>query len=727
MAGTKRSIDSGEKGPSKKTKFTTAKSAPGKTGTKRTWANDDTSSKLKEREGDATAADAEQSTKAKSNYRPQLHKNSSKPESYLSGKLQNVWLCLSGSDMLIHCIEVTGSTSREAHAKQKQLAYERKAAKPNADSIQRSKKIWERLRRKSHVPKDERDQLVKELFEIISGRVTEFVFKHDSVRVIQCALKYATPAQKKQIAIELKGHYRELAESKYAKFLIAKMVTEDDEVRDAVVEEFYGHVKRLIRHPEASWIVDDIYRTIASKQQKAIMLREWYGPEFVVFAKAKGNSENVTADLSEILAQSPEKRNPIMQHLKEMTNQLVQKKTTGFTILHDALLQYFLNCKPDSPEVTEFLDMLRDDEEGDCYKNLAFTKSGSRLVCLSLAYGSSKDRRGILKFFKTHIKLLASDVYGHNVLLTAYDTIDDTVMSAKAIFPELLNKDLDSEAREQDLMSQAEHLTARIPLLYLMSPEAPKWLITDDTAAIIKEVREIRTTTSKKDPETRRTELLKSISQPLLDLVASQANFLARSSFGCQFITEVLFGAIGDAQPALSSLAKLGSDESEENAQVLNTPAVGRMLKALVQGGRFDKTTKSIVKTEPALKFHELLYEQVNARGEEEIVNWANSPNSFVVVAMLEADDFEQKNELLRKLTHRKDSLNTEVAGARIILEKLTGAIDESKKQGEAKGEDKKSKKKTRKSDAEAQVGEEEELSKETAGEKRSKKSKKRT
>lgn len=635
--------------------------------------------------------------------------------------------------------EAIGSTSREAHAKQKQLASERKAAKPNADSIYRSKKIWERLRRKSHVPKDERDQLVKELFEIITGRVTEFVFKHDSVRVIQCALKYANPAQKKQIAIELKGHYRELAESKYAKFLIAKMVTEDDEVRDAVVEEFYGHVKRLIRHPEASWIVDDIYRTIASKQQRAIMLREWYGPEFVVFAKANSKSDNVPTDLSEILAQNPEKRNPIMQHLKEMTNQLVQKKTTGFTILHDALLQYFLNCKPGSPEVTEFLDMLRDDEEGDCYKNLAFTKSGSRLVCLALAYGSSKDRRTILKFFKTHIKLLASDLYGHNVLLAAYDIIDDTVMTAKAIFPELLSKDLESEARDQDLMSQTEHLTARIPLLYLMSPEVPKWLVTEDTAAIIKEVREIRTTTSKKDSETRRHELSKSISQPLLDLIASQASFLAQSSFGCQFITEVLFGAIGDAQPALSALAKLGSDKSEESVQVLSTPAVGRMLKALVQGGRFDKETKSIVKAEPQLKFHELLYEQINSRGEEEIVHWANGPNSFVVVAMLEAEDFEQKQKLLKKLTQRKDSLNPEIAGARIILKNFLGATEEQveiKSQGKVKAkakdvaaaddvkEETKSKKK-RESGAEEQVVKEEKTLKETAREKRSKKSKK--
>ena len=339
-------------------------------------------------------------------------------------------------------------------------------------------------------------------------------FKHDSVRVIECALKYATPEQRKQITLELRGSYRELAESKYAKFLIAKMVVGHDESRNAVVEEFYGHVKRLIRHPEASWIMDDIYRTIATKQQQAVLLREWYGPEFVVFSKGRSKTNNtssseapVTAQLSEILSRHPEKRGPIMSHLHEMTNQLVQKKTTGFTMLHDALLQYFVNCKPGGPEVTEFLTMLHDDEEGDLQKNLAFTKSGSRLLCLCLAYGSSKDRRAILKCFKMHIKLLAGDQYGHSVLLTAYEVIDDTVMTSKIIFPELLNKDLEKDAKEQELLAQVEHLTARSALLYLMSPNAPKWLITDETAALIRDVREIRKATSKKDPEKRRMSL----------------------------------------------------------------------------------------------------------------------------------------------------------------------------------------------------------------------------
>ena len=536
------------------------------------------------------------------------------------------------------------------------------------------------------MPKKERDELVTKLFQIISGRVKDFVFKHDSVRVIQCALKYANPEQRRQITSELKGNYRELAESKYAKFLIAKMVVGDKESRDAVVEEFYGHVKRLIRHPEASWILDDIYRTIATKQQRAVLLREWYGPEFVFFGKDRKKTssfptkDSVEAELSEILVQHPEKRGPIMSHLHDMTNQLVQKKSTGFTILHDALLQYFLNCKPGSPEITEFLSMLHDDEAGDLQKNLAFTKSGSRLLCLCLAHGSPKDRRGIMKFFKTHIKLLASDQYGHEVLLTAYDVIDDTVMTAKTIFPELLSKDLEAEAREQELLAQVEHLTGRIPLLYLTSLEPPKWLTTNETAELLSQVREIRMETSKKDSEKRRAELLEHVAQPLLDLISKQAQYLIQSSFGCQFISETILGCagVGDASPALAAIARAAIDKPEDEARqkdkekAVATGAVGRMLKSLVQGGRFEKATGAIKLVEPPLKFHEVLYSEIAASGDDAaIIDWTNGPDSFVIVAMLEAEDFDSKAKLVKELQKHIQKLDKQNKGAAIVLEKV--------------------------------------------------------
>ena len=494
--------------------------------------------------------------------------------------------------------------------------------------------------------------------------------------MIQCALKYANQEQRRQIARELRGSYRDLAESRYGKFLIAKMVVGDDEIRDMVVPEFYGHVKRLMKHSEASWIVDDIYRTLATKSQKTRLLREWYGPEFVIFGKSgkgKTGGDDQTAELAVILEQTPEKKGPIMQHLKEVTNQMVQKKTTGFTMLHDAMLQYFLNTKRGSPEATEFLDMLRDDEGGDCLKNLAFTKSGSRLVCLAFAYGNSKDRRTLLKVFKTHIKLLAGDVWGHHVLLAAYEVIDDTVMVSKAIFPELLSKDASAEQREEELLGQVEHQYARVPLLYLLSPEPQKWLVKDEDASIIRELKTIRQDTSKKEPETRRTELVKVLSQPLLDLIASRAASLVPSSFGCQFINEVLFGAIGDKTAALKAIVELPKSDEVD----LNTPAAGRLLKALVQGGPFDRKSKQIQVIEPPLNFHNLLFDVLGADLDRVVIDWAFGGNSFIVVAMLESNDFAHRANLVKILgteaTKRRGSLAIAQAnpGTKLVLEKL--------------------------------------------------------
>ena len=124
------------------------------------------------------------------------------------------------------------------------------------------------------MPLEERKELVTELFEIITGRVKEFVVKHDTGRVIQTALKYGNLEQRKMIAKELKGEYQGLAESRYAKFMIGKVLVHgDNETRDIVVPEFYGKVRRMIKHPEASWILDDVYRGAATPKQKARLLK----------------------------------------------------------------------------------------------------------------------------------------------------------------------------------------------------------------------------------------------------------------------------------------------------------------------------------------------------------------------------------------------------------------------------------------------------------------------
>ncbi|KAJ6006228.1 hypothetical protein N7451_004172 [Penicillium sp. IBT 35674x] len=553
------------------------------------------------------------------------------------------------------------NASRESHIKQKALQQERKNAKPNADMIARSKKLWEQLRRKSHVPLEQRKKLIKELFEIITGRVRDFVFKHDSVRVIQTALKYGNLEQRKGIAQELKGSYKELAQSRYAKFLVGKLIVHgDSETRDLIIPEFYGHVKRLIRHPEGSWILDDIYRTVATKEQRTRILREWYG-EVVRPPQDSGGF--------------PEKRMPIMNHLRELINQLIQKKSTGFTLLHDAMLQYFLATKPGSSEANEFIELIKGDEEGDLAKNLAFTQSGSRLMSLTFAYANAKDRKLLLRFYRETVKAMAGDINGHMVLLAAYEVIDDTKLSSKAIFPELLNQNDPEEARFEELLYQINDLTARVPILFPFAGDRVKWLLPEQDHEVLKEVREVRKETSKKDASIRRQELVKAASATLLELIAARAETLLETTFGCQLIGEVLFEADGNKDAALAAVAQAAKAKAD-------TPdsSVGRLLKSLVQGGRFNPAEKTVEKVEPALNFHGLLYEQIR----EEIVEWATGANVFVIVAMAESDDFEKKSELLKTLKKNKKALEQASAsgaegkkagptssGAKLLLQKL--------------------------------------------------------
>lgn len=539
--------------------------------------------------------------------------------------------------------------------KQKALQQERKAAKPNADIISRSKQLWERLRRKSHVPLEERKKLIAELFDVIGGRVKDFVFKHDSVRVIQTALKYANVEQRKQIAQELQGSYNELAQSRYAKFLIGKLIVHGDtEIRDLIIPEFYGHVKRLIRHPEASWILDDIYRMVATKQQKTSLLREWYGPEFVLF---KDKETEGTAELSQIFEKHPEKRSPAMNFLHDMINHLVQKQQTGFTMLHDAMLQYFLNTKTGSTDANEFIELLKGDEEGDLVKNLAFTQSGSRLMCLSLAHSNAKDRKLLIRNYRDTIKMMASDLHGHTVILTAFEVIDDTKLTAKTFLTELLNQNItDAEARNEELLYQVNDLTGRIPILFPFVSDRVKWLLPDSDSDILKEIREIRKETSKKDPEVRRQELAKAASPTLLELIASRADSLLETSFGCQLLSEVLFDADGDKTAALKAVAEAAKSRPDTK----DSPFVGRLLKSLVQGGRFNGATKTVEKVQPPLNFHAYLYEQIK----DETLTWATGSNVFVVVALAESDEFEKKDELLKTLKKNKKALEQAAAGS---------------------------------------------------------------
>ena len=103
------------------------------------------------------------------------------------------------------------------------------------------------------------------------------------------------------------------------------------------------------------------------------------------------------------------------------------------------------------------------------------------------------------------------------------------------------------------------------------------------------------------------------------------------------------------------------------------------MLRSLVAGGHFDPKQKKVVVSAPDLKFADALYEQIK----EHVLDWATGASSFVVVALLEAEDFEQKKDLEKKLKKSKGVLEKAAqggngdekanAGAKLVLDLLSG------------------------------------------------------
>ena len=106
--------------------------------------------------------------------------------------------------------------ARESHKAQRALLEQRKAAKPHSILLADAKRAWT-LARQKNLSKEERTKHINALMDIIRGNIKDIVFKHDASRIVQTAVKWGGQKERNEIAEELKGKYRELAQSKYSK------------------------------------------------------------------------------------------------------------------------------------------------------------------------------------------------------------------------------------------------------------------------------------------------------------------------------------------------------------------------------------------------------------------------------------------------------------------------------------------------------------------------------
>jgi pumilio homology domain family member 6 len=108
------------------------------------------------------------------------------------------------------------TAAKQSHKEQKLLHQQRKAAKPHSNIIGDAKAVWA-LARKNNISTTERRKHIQDLMNIIRGHVKDIALRHDASRIVQTVVKYGGQKERDEVAVELKGKYKELAQNKYSK------------------------------------------------------------------------------------------------------------------------------------------------------------------------------------------------------------------------------------------------------------------------------------------------------------------------------------------------------------------------------------------------------------------------------------------------------------------------------------------------------------------------------
>ena len=169
-----------------------------------------------------------------------------------------------------------------ARKEQKNLKIERKRTKKDAHLLEQIKPLWEKLRQ-NKLKEEERKECMSELTKLVDGKVHDLIFKHDSSRIIQTALKFGSVEQKTAIGMELLDSVVDLSKSVYGKFIVIKLLKYCPKLRTQIIKKFYGRVIKCLKHKECSAVIEEIYSLYANASQKAGLIEEFYGSEFSIF------------------------------------------------------------------------------------------------------------------------------------------------------------------------------------------------------------------------------------------------------------------------------------------------------------------------------------------------------------------------------------------------------------------------------------------------------------
>ncbi|XP_049908248.1 pumilio homolog 3 [Epinephelus moara] len=507
------------------------------------------------------------------------------------------------------------------------------------------KQVWGDLRRKN-CDNDLKKKLMKELHDLIRGKVKQMAFAHDSVRVLQCFIQFGSHEQRQEVFEELKDDVIGLCKSQYGKHVVKKLLMYGNkEVVAAVMQTFKGHVRPMLRHAAASSIIEYAYNDKAVLAQRLMLTEELYGNTFTICKSSVCNT------IEKVAEGNPEKLNNIIDEMKQILTPMAQKEQViKHSLVHKVFLDFFL-LAPEKQR-TEMIESIR---ESVVY--MAHTHDGARVAMHCLWHGTAKDRKVIIKTMKTYMVKFATGEFGHLVLLAIFDCVDDTKLVKQAVLSEILSS----------LDEVIGNKYGKKVLLYLLSPRDPAHLLPEIIKVLEKGDGNAH---SKKDMVIRRRELLEVVSPLLLEYLRDNAAAMVMDKASSVTVSDILASACGDLRPAMTAVAQLANHElvpggTNGQLHMAEHPAGHLVLKWLLEQ---DMTLAEAGKEE---RFGRILVDTVGA---DNLKSWVKvNRGAMVLCSLLNSCDKSVAAEVKAALESIKSELSSvsNNKGAEILLENL--------------------------------------------------------